>query len=49
MENEIKECCGTCKWHWCQQGEWYCNNKYSENYEEFTEYYDECDSYEERT
>lgn len=42
------ENCGNCRWHLCDNGDWFCNNQNSDMYEEFTEYNDECDSFEER-
>ena len=42
-----EKCCGNCKWHWCDDNTWFCNNHNSENYEELTEYEDTCDQFEE--
>ena len=51
---EDKECCGTCKWHRCEEiifgnkpeEEWYCGNHTSDLYQEYTNYKDCCDEWE---
>ena len=52
MYNSDSEICGNCKYHVCERKnnntEWYCCNKESEYYDEYTEYTDSCDNYEER-
>lgn len=55
MRREDKECCGTCKWHRCDEiifgkikmgEEWYCGIHTSELYQEYTSYEDCCDEWE---
>ena len=46
-----EECCGTCLFHRTDRdGEWYCNNKGSDNYADYTSYEDgeDCEDYEQR-
>ena len=49
---DMKECCGTCKYHFygltgMDKG-WYCNNDECENYGIETKYSDSCEEWEEK-
>lgn len=43
-----KECCGVCKYHKKEDGEWTCTNEDSEAYGLETHYQDTCEEYESR-
>ena len=42
-------CCGDCKYHRNEAGEWFCMNTDSEMYGCETDYNDYCDDHEERS
>lgn len=48
-DEEQEECCGNCKYHKNDDGDWICNNPDSECYGCVTEYKDICDQQEERS
>lgn len=48
-KEEWEDCCGTCRFHRKQDGEWFCNNTGSDVYGCETDYDDgPCDMYENR-
>lgn len=45
QESTHQSICGTCKFHKCEDREWYCDNIDSDNYADFTGYEDSCEEW----
>ena len=43
----MEECCGTCKYFQCYEGEWYCMNENADNFGIETDYKDDCQDWKE--
>lgn len=48
MEYECEECCGRCRHHKKDGGDWCCDNSQSDCYGCVTEYRDICDDFEDK-
>jgi len=50
MNDDQERCCGTCRWHWHQQGagmdDWVCQNTDSDYCSDWTEFQDTCPDWE---
>ena len=49
IRREQRAVCGYCKWHVKdphEEGDWYCNNEYSDYYTDLTSFEDSCADFE---